>query len=104
LQQEETTWELESSLPKELVDEFERSLGPKESLISECKFGVLNHILVMNSSTEGDSEPHTKRPRNSRDWSEGSVMCFDLGVLTRRVESTCFPVALLQAVTGMTAS
>ena len=55
------------------MEEFEKSISPTEVVISEHKFGTLNHTLVTQS--HDCSEPPRKKMHrsNNREWNEGSV-------------------------------
>lgn len=70
------TWELESSLPKKLIEEFEESLNPTEAIISGSKFGILNHTVVMHNKVQANSEPPAKKSRQYQELKEGWVSIF----------------------------
>lgn len=57
------TWEPASTLPQVLIDEFESGTGLDEQMISDIRFGVVNHTLVMAPSGTKDAPPQKKRQR-----------------------------------------
>ena len=58
---EELTWELASSIPKLLIEEFEAGISStQETLSTETKYGVISHTLVTSTDSVQASEPPTK--------------------------------------------
>ena len=54
------TWEPASSLPKEVIDEFETGIINTGTIVSDKRFGVFQHTLVVTTSSDKDIPP-TKR-------------------------------------------
>ena len=65
------TWEPGSNLPPELVDEFEKGITPNEVTVSDKKFGVVQHTLVLERHTGTRDEPPAKRTKLCQNWDEG---------------------------------
>lgn len=57
---EQMTWEPASTLPQVLIDEFESGTGLDEQIITDIRFGVVNHTVVMATSGAKDAPPQKK--------------------------------------------
>lgn len=57
------TWEPASTLPQVLIDEFESGTGLDEQMITDIRFGVVNHTLVMAPSGTKDAPPQKKKAK-----------------------------------------
>jgi hypothetical protein len=55
------TWERASTLPKALIDEFERGNVSREEVITDNCFGVVNHTLVVKSTPTVQDGPPPKK-------------------------------------------
>lgn len=58
---EQMTWEPASTLPQALIDEFESGVVSTEAIITDTKFGVVHHTLVVGTSSATDSSPPKRR-------------------------------------------
>jgi len=54
------TWEPASTLPQALIDEFESGVVGTEEVITDTRFGVVNHTLVVATSSGADASPAKK--------------------------------------------
>ena len=63
------TWEPASNLPQLLVDEYEKGICPDEATLSESKYGVVNHTLILERHKEGP--PEFKKQKLCRNWDGG---------------------------------
>ena len=51
------TWQPASTLPQALIDEFESVMVSTGAIITDTKFGVAHHTLVVGRSSATDSSP-----------------------------------------------
>ena len=68
---EKVTWELASTIPKGLIDEFEAGVSLNEkTLVSKPTYGVVSHTLIMSDHLQTET-PASKRPRQNLSLEEG---------------------------------
>lgn len=72
---EKVTWELASSIPKPLIDEFEAGVSSgQESTVTTTAYGVVSHTLITSSKQLQVEEPSPKHIKQSSLWEEGYGM------------------------------
>ena len=54
-QEERMTWEPASTLPQVLIEEFESGMVGTGQMITDARFGVFNHTLVVETSKVPDA-------------------------------------------------
>ena len=59
-QEEQMTWEPASTLPQVLINEFESGMVSTGQMITDTKFGVVNHTLVVTTSSATGVSPAKK--------------------------------------------
>ena len=68
---EKLTWELASTLPSGLIEEYEEGMCPHEATLSENKYGEVNHTLILERHrSPNSSEPEAKKPKLNQKWDE----------------------------------
>lgn len=60
LEREKLTWELESTLPDCLIQEYENNIRPSQSTLTD---GIINHMLVIGE-VDTESEPPSKKKKS----------------------------------------
>lgn len=63
-QNEELTCEPASTLPRRLIDEFESGMISNGEIISNSRFGVVHHTLVVATSCAKDVPPAKQQKKN----------------------------------------
>jgi hypothetical protein len=58
------TWEPASTLPQVLIEEFESGMVGTGQMITDARFGVVNHTLVVETSKAPDA-PLAKKPKTT---------------------------------------
>ena len=73
---EKITWESRSSLPQHLIDDFENGMQYEEAVITEAKFGAVNHTVTINMTTTTPEQPSKKSRTSLPDYTPGyEVVC-----------------------------
>ncbi|XP_065899118.1 uncharacterized protein [Dysidea avara] len=68
---EKITWESRSSLPQHLIDDFENGMQYEEAVITEAKFGAVNHTVTINMTTTTPEQPSKKSRTSLPDYTPG---------------------------------
>ncbi len=59
-QKERTTWEPASVLPQALIDEFEGGVVNEQRTVTDSKYGVVNHTIVVTTVDAAHAPPSKK--------------------------------------------
>lgn len=70
LEKENETWELASTLPESLVQEYENDILPAESTLSEMKYGTISHMVIFGENNSA-AEPPAKKKKGCIEWDKG---------------------------------
>ena len=60
---EKLTWELSSSLPQELINEYEEGIVCNESIETEISYGVTNHTVIVEKRKHTTGPPPVKKAK-----------------------------------------
>ena len=52
------------------LEDYKKGTCPHEATLSERKYGIVNHTLILEGHAPNSGEPEAKRPKLNQNWDE----------------------------------